>query len=71
MPYRLVAGPLLRLSAAAGAATPASGAAAASAGPALQEERRRFLVLYEIVASEGCDRPPPANRGVNATPLRP
>ncbi|CAM9458952.1 unnamed protein product, partial [Pylaiella littoralis] len=54
MPYRLVAGPLLRLSAAEG------GGAAGSVSS--REERRRFLVLYEIVASEGSDRPPPANR---------
>ncbi|CAM9374312.1 unnamed protein product, partial [Ectocarpus sp. 12 AP-2014] len=56
MPYRLVAGPLLRLSSAEG------GGAAAGLGGVSQEERRRFLVLYEIVASEGSDRPPPPNR---------
>lgn len=61
MPYRLVPGPLLKL------AEVGSGAAAAGAGAGVgaggQEERRRFLVLYEIVASEGSDRPPPTSRG--------
>lgn len=63
MPYRLVAGPLLRLSAAEG------GGAAGSVSS--REERRRFLVLYEIVASEGSDRPPPANRGAWVFEARP
>lgn len=61
MPYRLVAGPLLKLSTAEG------GGGAAGAGGVSQEERRRFLVLYEIVASEGSDRPPPPNRGTYRT----
>lgn len=34
-------------------------------GGGAQEERRRFLVLYEIVASEGSERPPPAGRGTD------
>ena len=63
MPYRLVAGPLLRLSPAEGGGN-ASGPAAGSVPQGVpQEERRRFLVLYEIVAAEGSDRPPPPNRG--------
>lgn len=68
MPYRLVAGPLLRLSPAEGgggggmASGPAAGSVSQGVG-VLQEERRRFLVLYEIVASEGSDRLPPPNRG--------
>ena len=70
MPYRLVAGPLLRLSPAGGgggggggtASGPAAGSVSQGVGVP-HEERRRFLVLYEIVASEGSDRPPPPNRG--------
>lgn len=60
MPYRLVAGPLLRLSAVGNGA---GGGAATGVGSTSQEERRRFLVLYEIVAGEGSDRPPPPDRG--------
>lgn len=78
MPYRLIPGPLLKLAEVGGgaAAAVAGGASAgagtgaavgagsgAGAGAGGQEERRRFLVLYEIVASEGSDRPPPKSRG--------
>ncbi|CAM9250646.1 unnamed protein product [Scytosiphon promiscuus] len=60
MPYRLVAGPLLRLSGVGGGGS--SGGGAAGVGSTSLEERRRFLVLYEIVAAEGSDRPPPPDR---------
>lgn len=58
MPYRLIPGPLLRLT------ESEEGGRGAKSGDA-HEELRRFLVLYEIVApaSEGLARPPPASRG--------